>query len=92
MVHDLTLCGMPDALQVLSDAQERSWYDSHRDEILRGGDGQGFVPWRQCQSCVPGLRVPDQPSASVFMVVGGAEDPDAYVVNVWPFFSGSAYR
>ncbi len=30
-----------EANAVLSDARERSWYDSHRDEILRGGDGQG---------------------------------------------------
>ncbi|ORY67053.1 uncharacterized protein BCR38DRAFT_337638 [Pseudomassariella vexata] len=26
------------AYEVLSDAQERSWYDSHRDSILRGAD------------------------------------------------------
>lgn len=30
-----------EANSVLSDARERSWYDAHRDEILRGGDGQG---------------------------------------------------
>lgn len=30
-----------EANAVLSDPRERSWYDSHRDEILRGGDGQG---------------------------------------------------
>jgi DnaJ-class molecular chaperone len=29
------------AYAVLSDRQERSWYDSHREEILRGGDGDG---------------------------------------------------
>ena len=23
----------------LSDATERAWYDAHRDQILRGGDG-----------------------------------------------------
>lgn len=28
-----------EAHSVLSDARERSWYDSHRDEILRGDDG-----------------------------------------------------
>lgn len=27
------------AYSVLSDARERQWYDTHRDEILRGGDG-----------------------------------------------------
>lgn len=27
------------AYEVLSDPQERSWYDSHRDSILRGDDG-----------------------------------------------------
>ena len=25
--------------RVLSDAQERAWYDKHRDAILRGGQG-----------------------------------------------------
>ena len=29
------------AYSVLSDARERQWYDAHRDEILRGGDGTG---------------------------------------------------
>jgi hypothetical protein len=46
---------------VLSDPRERSWYDSHRDEILRGDDG-------------------DEDG-----------DGEAYVVNVWPYFSGSAF-
>ena len=27
------------AYTTLSDPQERAWYDSHRDSILRGGDG-----------------------------------------------------
>eukprot|EP00743_Colponemidia_sp_Colp-15_P006043 GILK01006493.1.p1 GENE.GILK01006493.1~~GILK01006493.1.p1 ORF type:complete len:450 (+),score=117.25 GILK01006493.1:121-1470(+) len=27
------------AYAVLSDANERAWYDSHKDQILRGGDG-----------------------------------------------------
>jgi len=27
------------AYAVLSDPQERAWYDSHKDSILRGGDG-----------------------------------------------------
>lgn len=27
------------AYSVLSDPHERSWYDSHREDILRGGDG-----------------------------------------------------
>eukprot|EP00516_Mucochytrium_quahogii_P006546 CAMPEP_0203751714 /NCGR_PEP_ID=MMETSP0098-20131031/5747_1 /ASSEMBLY_ACC=CAM_ASM_000208 /TAXON_ID=96639 /ORGANISM=" , Strain NY0313808BC1" /LENGTH=562 /DNA_ID=CAMNT_0050641571 /DNA_START=530 /DNA_END=2218 /DNA_ORIENTATION=- len=27
------------AYEVLNDPQERSWYDSHRESILRGGDG-----------------------------------------------------
>jgi len=26
-----------EAYEVLSDPQERAWYDSHRDAILRGG-------------------------------------------------------
>lgn len=26
------------AYEVLSDAQERAWYDKHREQILRGGD------------------------------------------------------
>ena len=29
------------AYEVLSDPQERAWYDSHRDSILRGGDNDG---------------------------------------------------
>jgi DnaJ family protein A protein 5 len=29
------------AYTVLSDAQERSWYDRHREQILRGGTGAG---------------------------------------------------
>lgn len=28
------------AYEVLSDAQERKWYDDHREQILRGDDGQ----------------------------------------------------
>ena len=28
------------AYSVLSDPKERSWYDSHREEILRGGTGE----------------------------------------------------
>ena len=28
-----------DAYQVLSDPKEREWYDTHRESILRGGDG-----------------------------------------------------
>ena len=27
------------AYAVLSDPQERAWYDAHRDDILRGGSG-----------------------------------------------------
>ena len=30
---------MQSAYEILSDPQERAWYDSHRDQILRGGDG-----------------------------------------------------
>lgn len=29
------------AYQVLSDSQERAWYDAHEGDILRGGDGGG---------------------------------------------------
>ncbi|XP_052776271.1 dnaJ homolog subfamily C member 21-like [Mya arenaria] len=29
------------AYEVLSDTQERAWYDKHREQILRGGLGQG---------------------------------------------------
>lgn len=50
-----------EANSVLSDPRERSWYDSHRDEILRGDDG-------------------DEDG-----------DGEAYVVNVWPYFSGAAF-
>ena len=28
-------CGEQEAYEVLSDAQERAWYDSHREAILR---------------------------------------------------------
>lgn len=33
-----------DAYNVLSDPQERAWYDSHREAILRGGDGTATGP------------------------------------------------
>ena len=29
------------AYEVLSDKNERAWYDAHREEILRGGTGGG---------------------------------------------------
>eukprot|EP01127_Copromyxa_protea_P014768 TRINITY_DN4163_c0_g1_i1.p1 TRINITY_DN4163_c0_g1~~TRINITY_DN4163_c0_g1_i1.p1 ORF type:complete len:596 (-),score=233.97 TRINITY_DN4163_c0_g1_i1:26-1756(-) len=31
--------GISAAYEVLSDEQERAWYDDHREQILRGGDG-----------------------------------------------------
>jgi len=31
-----------EAYEVLSDPQERAWYDSHRDAILRGGKKTQF--------------------------------------------------
>jgi DnaJ homolog subfamily A member 5 len=30
------------AYEVLSDEQERAWYDSHREQILRGADGENI--------------------------------------------------
>lgn len=35
-----------EAYSVLSDPQERSWYDGHREQILRGGDGPGEDPFK----------------------------------------------
>lgn len=32
---------MQSAYEVLSDPQERAWYDTHRESILRGGNGNG---------------------------------------------------
>lgn len=33
--------------RVLSDAQERAWYDRHRDQILRGGQGGAAGDYRE---------------------------------------------
>ncbi|CAE7340046.1 DNAJC21 [Symbiodinium microadriaticum] len=35
-----------EAYSVLSDAQERAWYDAHREQILRGDDGPGEDPFK----------------------------------------------
>mmetsp|Transcript_89982 Transcript_89982/g.160161 ORF Transcript_89982/g.160161 Transcript_89982/m.160161 type:complete len:565 (+) Transcript_89982:64-1758(+) len=35
-----------EAYQVLSDAQERAWYDAHREQILRGDDEPGEDPFK----------------------------------------------
>lgn len=35
------------AYEILSDPQERAWYDSHRDAILAGDDGSGHGPSEQ---------------------------------------------
>jgi len=51
-----------EAYEILSDPQERAWYDSHRDQILRGGDGtegdfdSGFNVWPYfSRSCFQGF-------------------------------------
>ncbi len=67
-----------EANSVLSDAKERSWYDSHRDEILRGED------------------FGDSDDDSDDGGLGGGRHrhgrrSSSYVVNVWPYFSSSAY-
>lgn len=54
------------AYAVLSDAHERSWYDAHRDAILRGGSG------------VSGGG-------------GAGDDDDVDGVDLWAYFSSSAY-
>lgn len=51
------------AYAVLSDPQERSWYDAHRESILRG-------------------RTPGD---------GGGDEADDSDINLWAYFSGSAY-
>eukprot|EP00933_Yihiella_yeosuensis_P022607 TRINITY_DN17787_c0_g1_i1.p1 TRINITY_DN17787_c0_g1~~TRINITY_DN17787_c0_g1_i1.p1 ORF type:complete len:579 (-),score=213.30 TRINITY_DN17787_c0_g1_i1:103-1839(-) len=35
-----------EAYQVLSDAQERAWYDAHREQILKGDDEPGEDPFK----------------------------------------------
>jgi len=35
-----------EAYSVLSDVQERAWYDAHREQILRGDDGPGEDPFK----------------------------------------------
>ena len=54
------------AYAVLSDPQERSWYDQHRDAILRGGTG-----------------VADSG--------GGDADADDDGLDLWRYFTSSAY-
>ena len=54
------------AYAVLSDPQERAWYDAHRDAILRGGSGVAAD--------------------------GGGADADMQPgVDVWAYFTSSAY-
>lgn len=38
------------AYEILSDAQERAWYDSHRDDILRGDDGTNDAADREASA------------------------------------------
>jgi len=38
--------GIQEAYSVLSDPQERAWYDSHREQILRGDDEPGEDPFK----------------------------------------------
>ncbi|TFJ86045.1 hypothetical protein NSK_002865 [Nannochloropsis salina CCMP1776] len=66
-----------EAHAVLSDARERSWYDSHRDEILRGEDEEEEDEPRG-----------GRPRSGK----GGKKRGSRYVVNVWPFFSASAFN
>jgi len=62
---------------VLSDARERSWYDSHRDEILRGEEEEEE----------------DEPRGGRPRSGKGEKKRGSrYVVNVWPFFSASAFN
>jgi curved DNA-binding protein CbpA len=68
------------AYEVLSDAHERAWYDSHRESILRGGDGRGG-----------GAR-----GASSGAGDDGSDDDDdehreTGGINLWAYFRPSAY-
>ena len=69
------------AYEVLSDRQERSWYDNHRDAILRGGEsGQGGSQYQAGGDGVGGGQPPDSDfdlfpyfSATCFSGYGGGE-------------------
>ncbi|KAK3941151.1 DnaJ subfamily C member 21 [Diplogelasinospora grovesii] len=52
------------AYEILSDPQERAWYDSHRDAILGGGpDLSGSAPFEQSSSRVTS-------ASAIFMLMG----------------------
>ena len=68
------------AYEVLSDKQERSWYDNHRDAILRGGGGSGAGGGggggSQYQAGGDGF--------------GGGQPPDSDF-DLFPFFSATCF-
>ncbi|KAK9717932.1 hypothetical protein K7432_005877 [Basidiobolus ranarum] len=62
------------AYEVLSDPQERAWYDSHRDAILRGEDHNGDT-----QDSSAGISVADLMSYySVSVFNGFTDKPDGF--------------
>ena len=74
---------LQEANSVLSDTRERAWYDSHRDEILRGDDDDDDDEEDDDDSGGRGGRKG-----------GGGKKKrgkSSYVVNVMPFFSSSAF-
>ncbi|KAM3575843.1 hypothetical protein VYU27_002183 [Nannochloropsis oceanica] len=74
---------LQEANSVLSDKRERAWYDSHRDQILRGDDYDDDDEGEE--------RSGGRGSGRRGGVGGAKRGKGAYVVNVWPFFSSSAF-
>ena len=59
------------AYEVLSDPHERSWYDNHRDAILRSGERH---------------------QAGGSAGVGGSEEPEEEIIDLYAYFSSSCYK
>ena len=93
------------AYAVLSDKHERSWYDQHRESILRGGR-HGHLPDAHCPlrtaHCPPPTAHCSHPTAHIPQPRygrgvgggGGGDDSDEEEggTDLWPLFSSSAFE
>ena len=92
------------AYAVLSDKHERSWYDQHRESILRGGR-HGHLPDAHCPlraaHCPPPTAHCSHPTAHIPQPrygrgVGGGggdeSDEEEGGTDLWPLFSSSAFE